>query len=141
MEVTLTKEDILGALAWLSADVKGGLAQAIATFDTCVSFSDAICIHKNLPVGSISMNLAVSALEGGIEINIKSVQLLGMNWFGTIRKKAGDMILAYLKPYAPTLKSWKNDKGNIQLQLQGVTMTAFDITTDSLFASATFPTQ
>jgi len=120
MNISINKQDVLGFLKYSNTAFNLNMDKNIVMFDQCINITNCLSIKKTLPVGSISMDLYLAAVDGCIELNIKNAQLFGVNWFGVLRQKAGEILLTTLNPYQSKIKSWKADNGNIRLQIPNI---------------------
>lgn len=124
MVVAVSKPEASTLLLWLSEALNLGLDEMVATFNAYVTITTGIQLTYKLPVGSVSMLLALSAADGCLVLDIEHAQAIGLNWFGVLREKAGEIILGALNPYQHLVKSWKHTDGNIRLQLPSGAVTA-----------------
>ena len=95
----------------------------IDTLRQNITMNGDVTFTKNIKIGNVMIRMEVYPLDNGdIEINIKNASIAGLGIFGVVRKKAGEMIVSTLTQYAPQLKTWKNDRGNIEIHIPGVTV-------------------
>jgi len=98
-----------------------------------VFLESALVFKKRTKIGEIYLKLDIYPLENGdLEIDIKDAKIAGMGVFGIVRKKAGELIVSNLNTYIPCLKTWKNSKANIQINIPGVQVRKFIISSDEV---------
>lgn len=98
-----------------------------------VSMNGNIVFKRNLKIGSVVIKLQIYPLNNGdLELNIKDASIAGLNIFGAIRKKAGELIISSFSKFLPQCTIWKNHTGNIQIHIPGVIFKQFGIVGESV---------
>lgn len=98
-----------------------------------VSMNGNVVFKKNLKVGSVVIKIQIYPLDNGdLELNIKDASIAGLNVFGVIRKKAGELIVSSFNKFLPQCTTWKNHNGNIQVHVPGVLFKQFGIVGESV---------
>ena len=122
MQLSIAQDEIKGVVDSL---LGGDMA---AMFDQSITINNVVIITHKVPVvGDVMLQIAIKALNGSVELNITKANIAGMSIFGTVRKKAGDLILSTLKPYSKYVTAVKSQQGNILLTVKGINFTQANI--------------
>lgn len=78
----------------------------------------------------IKLSFDIREFEGDLEIDIGTASVAGLR-LGIARKIAGEQFVKLMQEKVPKIKTWKNNRGNIQLSLPGVVFKQAFITTDN----------
>jgi len=106
---------------------------AVSTIQHKMFFESSFVFKKRTKVGEIYLKLDIYPLHNGdLEIDIADAKIAGMGVFGVVRKKAGELIVSNMTAHVPCVKTWKNSKGNIQIQIPGVFVKRFIISGDEV---------
>lgn len=98
-----------------------------------ISMNGDVTFKKSIKIGSVMMRVQIYPLENGdVELNIKDASIAGLGVFGVVRKKAGELIISSFNQYVPQCKTWKNEKGNIQIHVPGIAFKQFGIVGESV---------
>ena len=130
MTVEITGNEIEEIIHWLMGDAMATL------FSNSITINDHIEFVYKLPVvGNVDIQMALSASNGEAIINITKAQIHGLSLFGEIRKKAGDIILEVLAKYPQFISAYKNNLGNISVQVKGATVSDVKIVGNNISLS------
>jgi hypothetical protein len=117
MEISADKQDIVSFMKLANNELKLNITLIIDLINNAVNLGNNISINYKLPVGSVSLNLEISAVDGAMQIDITNAKALGFSFFGGVRKIVGDVVLSKLKPYNSVVKSYKAKDGNIRIEI------------------------
>ena len=106
MQINFSKIDIIGLFSFLNVDS--------ASINQCLDIKDFIIIQKTLPIGSATIEISFSTINGSLILNIVDAKVLGNSMFGLVRKFAGEFIISFLNNYK-FIKTIKNKGGNIEI--------------------------
>lgn len=126
MIIRSNRDDIVKLISLVLSDTK--YQPVVSTIRDNVSMDGDIGFKKKLKIGDVQIRVQIYPLENGdLELNITKASIAGLGIFGVVRKKAGEMTVSVLTQYLPQCKTWKNEKGNIQMHIPGVTFKQFGI--------------
>lgn len=126
MIIRSNRDDIVKLISLVLFDPKYQLV--IDTIRNNVSMDGDVGFKKKLKIGDVQIRVQIYPLENGdLELNITKASIAGMGIFGVVRKKAGEMTVSTLTQYLPQCKTWKNERGNIQMNVPGVVFKQFGI--------------
>jgi hypothetical protein len=125
------KLEIDQLLTWVIIDHQK--SSALEIIKNNVSINGNITFKKKLKIGNIVIKTQISPLDNGdIELDIKDASIAGLNIFGVIRKKAGELIVSSFNQFFPQCTTWKNHNGNIQVHIPGVIFKQFEIVGENI---------
>ena len=126
MIIRSNRDDIVKLISLVLSDTK--YKPVVSTIRDNVSMDGDVGFKKKLKIGDVQIRVQIYPLENGdLELNITKASIAGLGMFGVVRKKAGEMTVSTLTQYLPQCKTWKNEKGNIQMHVPGVAFKQFGI--------------
>ena len=99
--------------------------------DVHVTFGNDLQVQARVKGIGVHLGITISAVDGDLEINITEAKAAGIGFFGALRSVVGNGIIAFASGFGEgdvkPLKARKNQRGNIQMTVQGLYFENFTI--------------